>query len=101
MYQKPWSVPVPISTTWSNTFSAQHASVFDVVNQTLLFLGGTYTSNTPGSPSSKTVGRGYDNALTFNTLTNQWGNVSLGGRAPQGGRQYATVTLCNMSYLYN
>ncbi|EPB83175.1 hypothetical protein HMPREF1544_10068 [Mucor circinelloides 1006PhL] len=86
----PWNTPVPL-TTASDQFSARHQSVFDPVNNLLLFMGGEYRNTNPASQNA--IPRPYSYIKTFNTVTNEWSMMNLTGDIPTQSRIYSTLTL--------
>lgn len=81
-------------TTAVDQFSARHASVFDPVDNLLLFMGGEYRNSNPASQDS--IQRPYSYIKAFNTETNTWSFVNLTGDLPTAGRIYSTLTLCKL-----
>ncbi|KAI9471878.1 MAG: hypothetical protein EXX96DRAFT_611183 [Benjaminiella poitrasii] len=88
-----WITPLPVATTHAPQFFARHVSIFDPVNNLILFMGGERRSNDLAAPSTSVIKGSFANVSAFNTLTNEWSVVEFDGEVPADGRFYFTLTL--------
>ncbi|KAI8097979.1 uncharacterized protein B0P05DRAFT_522815 [Gilbertella persicaria] len=87
-----WSQSLPL-TTWVTSFIARHASVYDYINNQILFIGGETRPNTVDNYAISSTRFPLSTAWAFNTTDSTWKTITLTGDVPSGGRFYHTLTL--------
>ncbi|KAI8385646.1 hypothetical protein BD560DRAFT_383975 [Blakeslea trispora] len=89
---KPWTVPLSL-TTWAQWFPNRQKSVFDSINNQILFIGGEAFNNDPVAYKTIADRRPLSMAWAFSTQNSSWNTFTLVGEVPSGTRLYHSLNL--------
>ncbi|OBZ82933.1 hypothetical protein A0J61_09017 [Choanephora cucurbitarum] len=89
---KAWTVPLSL-TTWAPWFPNRQKSVFDSLNNQILFIGGEAFNNDPVAYKTVAERRPLSMAWAFSTQNASWSTFTLVGQVPSGTRLYHSLDL--------
>ena len=90
-------------TTWAPWFPNRQKSVFDSLNNQILFIGGEAFNNDPVAYKTVAERRPLSMAWAFSTQNASWSTLTLVGQVPSGTRLYHSLDLGRLiasSFLY-